>query len=425
MSDDTRPLLRAMFDAAVSAASPAACLPQHLKSIAPPKGRTIVIGAGKAAASMAAAVEANWHGGPLEGLVVTRYEHGAPTKQIEVIEASHPVPDAAGREAAKRILQKVQGLTADDLVLALISGGGSALMALPAEGVTLEEKQAVNKALLKSGANISEMNCVRKHLSAIKGGRLARAAAPARVVALMISDVPNDDLSVIASGPTVPDPTTRQDALAVIAKYKIDAPAAVLKHLSSPECETPKPGDAIFERVQNILIATPQGSLDAAAAVARQAGYTPCILGDLEGESRDVALVHAGIAKQIALHGQPFQPPVAIISGGETTVTVRGNGKGGRDAEFLLGLTLALEGFGGISAIACDTDGIDGVETNAGAMMAADSFARAQKAGVDLKGLFANNDAFSAYEALGDLVVTGPTRTNVNDFRAILVPKRV
>jgi hydroxypyruvate reductase len=425
MSDDTRPLLRAMFDAAVSAASPAACLPQHLKSIAPPKGRTIVIGAGKAAASMAAAVEANWHGGPLEGLVVTRYEHGAPTKQIEVIEASHPVPDAAGREAAKRILQKVQGLTADDLVLALISGGGSALMALPAEGVTLEEKQAVNKALLKSGANISEMNCVRKHLSAIKGGRLARAAAPARVVALMISDVPNDDLSVIASGPTVPDPTTRQDALAVIAKYKIDAPAAVLKHLSSAECETPKPGDAIFERVQNILIATPQGSLDAAAAVAKQAGYTPCILGDLEGESRDVALVHAGIAKQIALHGQPFQPPVAIISGGETTVTVRGNGKGGRDAEFLLGLTLALEGFGGISAIACDTDGIDGVETNAGALMTADSFARAQKAGVDLKGLFANNDAFSAFEALGDLVVTGPTRTNVNDFRAILVPKRV
>lgn len=425
MSDDPRPLLRAMFDAAVGAASPAVSLPPHLKEIAPPKGRTIVIGAGKAAASMAAAVEANWHGGPLDGLVVTRYEHGAPTKQIEVIEASHPVPDAAGREAAKRILQKVQGLTADDLVLALISGGGSALMALPAEGVTLEEKQAVNKALLKSGANISEMNCVRKHLSAIKGGRLARAAAPARVVALMISDVPNDDLSVIASGPTVPDPTTRQDALAVIAKYKIDAPAAVLKHLSSPDCETPKPGDAIFERVQNILIATPQGSLDAAAAVARQAGYTPCILGDLEGESRDVALVHAGIAKQIALHGQPFQPPVAIISGGETTVTVRGDGKGGRDAEFLLGLTLALEGFGGVSAIACDTDGIDGVETNAGAIMTADSFARAQKAGVDLKALFANNDAFSAFEALGDLVVTGPTRTNVNDFRAILVPKRV
>ncbi|WP_457797967.1 glycerate kinase type-2 family protein [Methylocystis sp. S23] len=424
MPADPRQLLRAMFDAAVGAAHPSLCLPPHLEKIAPPKGRTIVIGAGKAAASMAAAVEAHWKGGPLEGLVVTRYEHGAETTQIEVIEASHPVPDAAGREAAKRILDKVRGLTEDDLVLALISGGGSALMALPAEGVTLEEKQAVNKALLKSGANISEMNCVRKHLSAIKGGRLARAAAPARVVALMISDVPNDDLSVIASGPTVPDPTTRHDALAVIAKYGINAPEAVIRHLSSDACETPKPGDAIFNRVENILIATPQGSLDAAAAVAREAGYTPCILGDLEGESRDVALVHAGIAKQIAIHGQPFEPPVAIISGGETTVTVRGNGKGGRDAEFLLGLTLALEGFGDISAIACDTDGIDGVETNAGAIMTADSFARAQAQGVDLKALFANNDAFTAFEALGDLVVTGPTRTNVNDFRVILVPRR-
>lgn len=424
MSHDHRQLLRAMFDAAVGAASPSVCLPQRLKSIAPPRGRTIVVGAGKAAASMAAAVEAHWKGA-LEGLVVTRYEHGAPTKHIEVIEASHPVPDAAGREAAKRILQKVQGLTKDDLVLALISGGGSALMALPAEGVTLEEKQAVNKALLKSGATISEMNCVRKHLSAIKGGRLARAAQPARVAALMISDVPGDDLSVIASGPTAPDPTTRADALAVIAKYKIEASAAVRAHLQSPDCETPNPGDALFDNVQNMLIATPQGSLDAAAAVARKAGFTPCILGDLEGESRDVALVHAGVAKQIALHGQPFEPPVAIISGGETTVTVRGKGRGGRDAEFLLGLTLALEGFGGISAIACDTDGIDGSEDNAGAIMTADSFERAVKAGVDLKALFANNDAYTAFEKLGDLVVTGPTRTNVNDFRAILVPKRV
>jgi hydroxypyruvate reductase len=424
MSTDLRALLRAMFDAAVGAAHPSVCLPQHLAKIAPPKGRTVVVGAGKAAASMAAAVEAHW-GGPLEGLVVTRYEHGAPTKRIEVIEASHPVPDAAGKAAAGRIFQKVQGLTGDDLVLALISGGGSALMALPAEGVTLEEKQAVNKALLKSGANISEMNCVRKHLSAIKGGKLAAAAAPARVVALMISDVPNDDLSVIASGPTVPDPTTRHDALVVLAKYRIEAPAAVLKHLASDACETPKPGDKIFERVENILIATPQGSLDAAAEVAKKAGYSPLILGDLEGESRDVALVHAGIVRQIARHGQPMQPPVAIISGGETTVTVRGNGKGGRDAEFLLGLTLALEDFGGVSAIACDTDGIDGVETNAGAMMLPDSFARAQALGVDLKAHFANNDAFTAFEKLGDLVVTGPTRTNVNDFRAILVPKRV
>jgi hydroxypyruvate reductase len=423
MSDDYRTLLRAMFDAAVGAAHPSVCLPAFLEKIAPPKGRTIVVGAGKAAASMAAAVEAHWPH-PIEGLVVTRYEHGAPTSKIEVIEASHPVPDAAGRAAAGRILQKVQGLTEDDLVLALISGGGSALMALPADGVTLEEKQAVNKALLKSGATISEMNCVRKHLSAIKGGRLARAAAPAKVVALMISDVPNDDLSVIASGPTVPDPTTREDALAVIAKYKIDAPAAVLAYLATDACETPKPGDKIFDRVENILIATPQGSLDAAAAVASKAGFTPLILGDLEGESRDVALVHAGIARQIARHAQPIAPPVAIISGGETTVTVRGNGKGGRDAEFLLALTLALEGFGGISAIACDTDGIDGSEDNAGAIMTADSFVRAAAQGVDLKALFANNDAYTAFEKLGDLLVTGPTRTNVNDFRVILVPGR-
>ncbi len=377
MSQDHRPLLRAMFDAAVAAASPAVCVPPHLP--APPKGRTIVVGAGKAAASMAAAVEAHWPG-PLEGLVVTRYGHGAPTSRIEVIEASHPVPDAAGREAAGRILKMARGLTSDDLVLALISGGGSSLLALPADGVSLEEKQIVNKALLKSGANISEMNCVRKHLSAIKGGRLARAAAPARVVALMISDVPGDDLSVIASGPTVPDPTTREDALKVIEKYKIDAPAAVLAHLRGADCETPKPGDPIFARVKNILIATPQGSLDAAAAVAKAAGFTPCILGDLEGESREVAMVHAGIARQIALHGQPFEPPVAIISGGETTVTVRGKGRGGRDAEFLLGLTLALDGFGGISAIACDTDGIDGSEDNAGAIMTPDTVARAAKA---------------------------------------------
>ncbi|MFY9656930.1 MAG: glycerate kinase [Methylocystis sp.] len=421
MSEDHRKLLREMFDAAVGAAHPSACLPAHIARITPPKGRTIVVGAGKAAAAMAAAVERHYPA-PLEGLVVTRYGHGAPTAQIEVIEASHPVPDAAGREAAARILKAVQGLTEEDLVLALISGGGSALMALPAEGVTLEEKQAVNKALLKSGATISEMNCVRKHLSAIKGGRLARAAAPARVVALLISDVPNDDLSVIASGPTVPDATTRYDALAVIAKYKIDAPGAVIAHLESDACETPKPGDPVFARVENILTATPQGSLDAAAEVARKAGFTPCILGDLEGESRDVALVHAGVARQIAIHGQPFAPPCAIISGGETTVTVRGHGKGGRDAEFLLALTLALQGFGGVSAVACDTDGIDGSEDNAGAIMTADSFARAEGAGVDLKALFANNDAYTAFEKLGDLIITGPTRTNVNDFRVILVP---
>lgn len=423
MSDDHRTLLCAMFDAAVGAAHPSVCLPPFLERIAPPSGRTIVIGAGKAAASMAAAVEAHWPH-PLEGLVVTRYGHGAPTSRIEVIEASHPVPDAAGRAAAGRILEKVRGLTEDDLVIALVSGGGSALMALPAEGVTLEEKQAVNKALLRSGATISEMNSVRKHLSAIKGGRLARAAAPARVVALLISDVPNDDLSVIASGPTVPDATTREDALAVIAKYRIDAPAAVLAHLADPACETPKPGDAIFDRVENILVATPQGSLDAAAEIARKAGFAPLILGDLEGESRDVALVHAGVARQIARHAQPIAPPAAIISGGETTVTVRGAGKGGRDAEFLLALTLALKGFGEIAAIACDTDGIDGSEDNAGAIMTPDSFRRAAEAGIDLEALFANNDAYTAFEKLGDLLVTGPTRTNVNDFRVLLVPER-
>lgn len=414
-------LLKNLFSTAIAAADPARRVPPFLPQ--PPKGRTLVVGAGKASAAMALAVEEHW-AGPLSGLVITRYGHGAPCKKIEIVEASHPVPDASGRDAALRMGELVKGLTADDLVLCLISGGGSALLAAPAPGLTLEDKQNVNRQLLSCGAPISEMNCVRKHLSAIKGGRLARAAAPARVAALMISDVPNDDLSVIASGPTVPDPTTREDALAVIAKYKIGAPAAVLAYLSTDACETPKPGDEIFDRVENILVATPQGSLDAAAEVARAAGFTPLILGDLEGESRDVALVHAGIARQIARHAQPIAPPAAIISGGETTVTVRGNGKGGRDAEFLLALTLALEGFGGISAIACDTDGIDGSEDNAGAIMTPDSFERAARLGVDLKALFANNDAYTAFEKLGDLLVTGPTRTNVNDFRVILAPGR-
>lgn len=422
MSQDHRNLLRDLFDAAVAAASPAVCVPPHLP--APPNGRTIVIGAGKAAASMAAAVEAHWPG-PLDGLVVTRYGHGTPTSRIEVVEAAHPVPDAKGREAAARILQKVRGLGPDDLVLALISGGGSSLLALPADGVSLEEKQAVNKALLRSGANIAEMNSVRKHLSAIKGGRLARAAAPARVVSLIISDVPGDDLSVIASGPTVPDLSTRADALAVLQKYKIEAPRAVLDHLNDAACETPKPGDPLFETVTNILVATPQASLEAAAAVAKAAGFTPLILGNaIEGESREVAIVHAGIAKQIAGYGQPAEPPVAIISGGETTVTVRGNGRGGRNAEFLLSLALALEGHKGISAIAGDTDGIDGSEDNAGAIMTPDTLQRALAAGVDVKAHFANNDAYTVFQRLGDLVVTGPTLTNVNDFRAILVPGR-
>jgi glycerate 2-kinase len=419
----SRAILLDMFRAAVAAASPALCVPPHLPK--PPKGRTIVVGAGKAAASMAAAVEANWPGA-LEGLVVTRYGHGAPCRRVEVVEAAHPVPDAAGRAAAGRILDRVRGLGTDDLVLCLVSGGGSALLALPAPGLTLEDKQAVNRALLRSGANIGEMNCVRKHLSAIKGGRLAAAAAPARVLTLLISDVPGDDPSVIASGPTVPDPTTRADALAVFAKYAIELPAAVRRYLESPDSETPKPGDAAFARVENVLVATPQMALEAAARAAGKAGFRPLILGSaIEGEARDVALVHAGIARQCTEHGQPAEPPCVLISGGETTVTVRGNGRGGRNAEFLLALAVALDGRDGVSAVAGDTDGIDGSEDNAGAVVEPSTLARAAAAGLDAKALLADNDGYRFFAGLGDLVVTGPTLTNVNDFRAILVERRL
>jgi hydroxypyruvate reductase len=413
-------LLRRMFEAAIAAAAPDTCLPSFLPP--PPKGRTLVLGAGKAGGAMARAVEQNWPG-PIQGLVVTRYGHGAPTDRIEVIEAAHPVPDEKGREAARRILDLAQqGLTKDDLVLCLISGGGSALLALPADGITLTDKQAVNKALLKSGATITEMNCVRKHLSAIKGGRLAKACAPAKVVTLLISDVPGDDPSVIASGPTVGDPTTCAEALAIIKKYKIEAPASVINHLESGLDETPKPGDACFENAETLMIATPNASLEAAAAVARAAGVTPLILGDaLEGESREVALVHAGIAKHAARHGQPASPPCVLLSGGETTVTVRGNGRGGRNAEFLLALAVALEGHPNISAIAGDTDGIDGTEDNAGAILMPDSLERAAAAGISAKALLANNDGYSFFKGIGDLVITGPTLTNVNDFRAILI----
>jgi hydroxypyruvate reductase len=422
MADNHRTLLRAMFDAAVNAAAPALCVPPHLP--APPKGRTIVVGAGKAAAAMAAAVEAHWSG-PLDGLVVTRYGHGAPTARIKVVEASHPVPDAAGPAAAREILERVKGLGPDDLLLCLISGGGSALLALPDGDISLGDKQAINRALLRSGAHIGEMNCVRKHLSAIKGGRLAAAAAPARVVSLIISDVPGDDLSVIASGPTVPDATTQADALAVLQKYNIEMPPAVLKQLRDPAAETPKPGDPRFANVTNLLIATPQDALEAAAKVAREAGFTPIILGNaIEGEARECGIVHAGIALQAAGFGQPAAPPCAIISGGETTVTVRGQGRGGRNAEFLLSLAIALGGRADISALAADTDGIDGSEDNAGAIIGPDTLARAAKAGVDVVKHLGNNDAYTAFSSLGDLIVTGPTRTNVNDFRAILVPAR-
>jgi len=415
----SRPLLLDMFRAAVAAALPARVLPRHLPR--PPKGRTIVVGAGKAGASMAQAVEEHWPGS-LEGLVVTRYGHGARCKRIEIVEASHPVPDEAGRRAAERILGLVHGLSDNDLVLCLISGGGSALLAMPAPGVAFADKQEVNRALLQSGANIAEMNCVRKHLSAIKGGRLAAAAAPARVVSLMISDVPGDDPSVIASGPTVPDATTREDALAVLEKYRIEAPPAVRSWLARGESETPKPGDSRLARVENIVIARPQDSLEAAAAAARRAGYAAVILGNaLEGEAREVALVHAGIARQCAGFGQPAPPPCVLLSGGETTVTVRGSGRGGRNAEFLLALALALNGHPGIHAIACDTDGIDGTEDNAGALLAPDTLWRAAERRISAKARLADNDGYGFFAALNDLVVTGPTLTNVNDFRAILI----
>jgi glycerate 2-kinase len=366
-------------------------------------------------------VETHWDG-PISGLVVTRYGHGVPCRQIEVVEASHPVPDAAGQEAASRILASVQGLTADDLVLCLISGGGSALLALPASGITLEDKQAVAKALLRSGASIHQMNCVRKHLSAIKGGRLAAAAFPARVVTLAISDVPGDDVSVIASGPTVPDPNTFREALAILKRYGIDGPEPVIRHLMAGVDETPKPGDPRLGRSTTVLIATPQDSLEAAARIARTVGYSPVILGNaLEGEARDMAMVHAGIARQIAGYGQPAAAPCVLLSGGETTVTVRGKGRGGRNAEFLLALAVALDSHPGICGLAADTDGIDGSEDNAGAWIGPDTLARAAAAGLDAKALLAGNDAYRFFAGLDDLIVTGPTLTNVNDFRAILI----
>jgi len=413
-------LLHALFDAATAAALPDKCIAQFLPP--KPKGRTVVVGAGKAAAAMARAVEQHWDG-DLEGLVVTRYEHAVPTDKIEVIEASHPVPDQAGMDASKRILETVSGLSEDDLVLCLISGGGSALLSLPAEGLSLDDKQQVTNALLRSGATITEMNCVRKHLSAIKGGRLAMACHPAKVVSLIISDVPGDDLSSIASGATVPDPTTYDDARAVFDKYDIPLPPAVEALFTAKSDETPKPGDARFDNVENILIATPQMSLEAAAEVARDAGYTPMILSDrVEGESRDVAAVHAAIARQVLSYGQPLKTPAVILSGGETTVTIRAKGgRGGRNSEFLLALAICLEGLEKVHAIACDTDGIDGSEDNAGAVISPDTLARAEAQGLDAKAYQANHDAYSFFEGLGDLVVPGPTLTNVNDFRAIII----
>ncbi|WP_426102163.1 glycerate kinase type-2 family protein [Massilia sp. TSP1-1-2] len=420
-AQDARAFLQGLFGAAVDAVGAARCLPPHLPR-PPEQGRTLVLGAGKAAAAMARSVELHWQGA-LSGLVVTRYGHGAPCQTIEVVEAAHPVPDAAGRNAAARMLALAGALTEHDLVLCLVSGGGSSLLALPAPGVTLEHKQAINRALLKSGAPIAAINCVRKHLSAIKGGRLALACAPARVVTLLVSDVPGDDPGTIASGPTLPDPTTCADALAVLREYGIATPPEVRAHLESGAGETPKPGAPGFERNSVQVIAAAKDALAAAAAFARAAGITPLILSDaIEGEARAVALEHAVLARRVARPvALQLARPCVILSGGETTVTVRGTGRGGRNAEYLLSLALALDGARGVYAIACDTDGIDGSEDNAGAVCGPDTLERAAALGLDGRSLLENNDAYTFFAALGDLVVTGATRTNVNDLRALLV----
>jgi glycerate 2-kinase len=416
---DPRELLGRMFRAAVDAAQPARRIPLYLPE--PPKGRTVVIGAGKASAAMAQALERHWPG-PLTGLVVTRYGYAVPCERITIVEAAHPVPDAAGLDAARRMLETVRGLGPDDLVICLVSGGGSALLPLPGEGVTLEDKQAINRALLASGASISEMNCVRRHLSAIKGGRLAAACHPARVLNLLISDVPGDDPIDIASGPTVADPTTCEDALAIVRRYGIELPAGARRLLESGAFESVKPGDPRLAKVSTRLIASPQMALEAAAAVAREAGVTPLILGDsIEGEAREVAKVMAGIALQARRHGQPVAAPCVLLSGGETTVTVRGRGRGGRNVEFLLALGLALGGAPGIHAVAADTDGVDGAEEVAGAFLAPDTLARAWAIGKPPRDSLDDNDAHTFFGALGDALVTGPTLTNVNDFRAILL----
>ncbi len=412
-------LLRSMFDAAIASAQPALCIPAHLP--APPTGRLIVIGAGKASAAMAQAVEAHWPG-PLSGLVVTRYGYAVPCARIEIVEASHPVPDAAGLAAAERMLALVDGLCEHDLVLCLVSGGGSSLLPLPAAGLTLQDKQALNRELLRSGASISEMNCVRRHLSAIKGGRLAAACHPARVLTLLISDVPGDDPINIASGPTVGDPTTCADALDIVQRYSIDLPDAAMDHLTSGSGESVKPDDPRLARATLRMIATPQKALEAAAQVARDAGLSAHILGDaLEGEARDVGKVLAGVALQVAQRGQPFSAPCVLLSGGETTVTLRGKGRGGRNVECLLAMALALDGSPRIHALAGDTDGVDGQEEIAGALLAPDSLARAWGLGIKPQEALSNNDGHGFFGALSDSVVTGPTLTNVNDFRAILI----
>lgn len=415
-----RQLLIDLYLTAVAAVSADKCLPSYLP-LPPESGRTLVIGAGKGAAAMAKAVEVHYNG-EVAGLVVTRYAHEVETKSIEVVQAAHPVPDEAGQRAAMRMMDMVKGLTEKDLVLCLISGGASALLSMPAKGVTLEEKQNITRALLRRGATISEMNCVRKHLSQIKGGRLALVCAPARVVTLMISDIPGDDPGMIASGPTLPDPTTCTEALAIVKKYRIDVPENIQAHLENGKWETPKPGDARFAHNESHIIARPQDALDAAARMANASGIATYILSDrVEGQARDIALMHAAIARQVVKNSQPFSRPCLILSGGETTVTVRGNGRGGRNTEFLLSFALAMEALPGVYAIACDTDGIDGILDNAGALYMPDSLSRAGKKGLNARMLLEDNDGYRFFSELGDLLVTGPSRTNVNDFRAILI----
>ncbi|MER9053818.1 glycerate kinase [Mesorhizobium sp. M0213] len=416
---DPKSFLISIFNAAVAAADPQRTIKDHLP--ARPKGRTIVIGAGKGSAQMAAAFEKVWDG-PIEGLVVTRYGYGAACRRIEIIEAAHPVPDAAGLAASRRLLEKVQGLTADDLVVALISGGGSALLPSPAEGLTLADEIAVSEALLASGAPIAAMNTIRKHLSTIKGGRLAAAAYPAKVVSLVVSDIPGDDPALVASGPTVPDIGSRKDALASIAAYGMNLPASVMAHINSPAADAPRPDDPRFIRNEVHLIASAGVSLEAAAAEAKRQGIQAVILSDsIEGEAREVGGVHAAIAREVATRNRPFAKPVLILSGGETTVTLRAKGKGGRNSEFLLAFAIGISGIVGVHALAADTDGIDGSEDNAGAFADGSTVSRMRKAGVDAKAMLAGNNAWTAFNAVDDLFVSGPTGTNVNDFRAILI----
>lgn len=412
--------LKSLFQKAVDAADPAKCLPDFLPE--PPRGRTLLVAAGKAAASMARAAERHWPAdAPLTGMALTRYDHGLDCDRIEVIEAAHPVPDDRGHQAALRLMDEVATLGVDDLLLFLVSGGGSALLALPTGDVSLEDKKAVNKGLLMSGAPIGEMNCVRKHLSAIKGGRLAEAAHPARVVTLAISDVPGDDPSTIASGPTVPDPTTLDNAKDIVARYGLDLPPSVMRRLDGPDAETPKPDDAIFANTAFEMIATPSSVLDSVVNDLADGPIAVTSLGaDVEGEAREVAREHARLALEARSNGKPS----LILSGGETTVTVAAGaatGRGGRNAEYLLALAIALDGAPGIHALAGDTDGIDGSEDNAGAIIAPDTLARARAKGLNPQAMLEGHDAYGFFEALGDLIVTGPTRTNVNDFRAIWV----